>query len=102
MGEKDYSMVSYFVFPDLNVILHVTHHKFPFVSAQSVCNAFWLLNRYFTSSEITWMLNEGIFLLRMLVYPFDNESYLWYYFLFGWGMYDYYYYYDYSSRVLDV
>ena len=48
------------------------------------------------------MLNEGIFLLRMLVYPFDNESYLWYYFLFGWGMYDYYYYYDYSSRVLDV
>ena len=33
------------------------------------------------------MLNEGIFLLRMLVYPFDNESYLWYYFLFGWGMY---------------
>jgi len=51
----------------------------------SVCNAFWLLNRYFTASEITWMLNEGIFLLRMLVYPFDNESYLWYYFLFGWG-----------------
>ena len=80
-------MVSYFIFPDFDVILHVTHQKFPFVSVQSVCNAFWLLNRYFTSSEITWMLNEGIFLLRMLVYPFDNESYLWYYFLFGWGMY---------------
>ena len=52
---------------------------------QSVCNAFWLLNRYFAASEITWMLSEGIFLLRMLVYPFDSESYLWYYFLFGWG-----------------
>ncbi|XP_078376689.1 vasoactive intestinal polypeptide receptor 1-like isoform X2 [Oculina patagonica] len=54
-------------------------------SNMSVCNAFWLLNRYFAASEITWMLNEGIFLLRMLVYPFDSESYLWYYFLFGWG-----------------
>ncbi|KAJ7391747.1 Hormone receptor domain [Desmophyllum pertusum] len=54
-------------------------------SKTSVCNAFWLLSRYFTASEITWMLNEGIFLLRMLVYPFDNESYLLYYYLFGWG-----------------
>lgn len=53
--------------------------------AQSICNAFWLLNRYFAASEITWMLSEGIFLLRMLAYPFDSESYLWYYFLFGWG-----------------
>lgn len=52
---------------------------------KTVCNAFWMLNRYFAASEITWMLSEGIFLLRMLVYPFDNESYLWYYFLLGWG-----------------
>ena len=52
---------------------------------QTVCNVFWLLNRYFAASEITWMLNEGNFLLRMLAYPFDNESYLWYYVLFGWG-----------------
>ena len=52
---------------------------------QAVCNAFWLLNRYFAASEITWMLNEGVFLLRMLAYPFDSESYLWYYYVFGWG-----------------
>ena len=52
---------------------------------QTVCNVFWVLNRYFAASEITWMLNEGIFLLRMLVYPFDNESYFLYYFVFGWG-----------------
>ena len=87
MGEKDFNLVSFVTFPDLNLVLYVTYWTFSFVSAQSVCNAFWLLNRYFTASEITWMLNEGIFLLRMLVYPFDNESYLWYYFLFGWGTY---------------
>lgn len=87
MGEKDFNLVSFVTFPDLNLILYVTRKTFSFVSTQSVCNAFWLLNRYFTASEITWMLNEGIFLLRMLVYPFDNESYFWYYFLFGWGMF---------------
>ncbi|XP_027052451.1 parathyroid hormone/parathyroid hormone-related peptide receptor-like isoform X1 [Pocillopora damicornis] len=54
-------------------------------SNTAVCNAFWLLNRYFAASEITWMLNEGVFLLRMLAYPFDSESYLWYYYVFGWG-----------------
>lgn len=52
---------------------------------KTVCNIFWVLNRYFAASEITWILNEGIFLLRMLVYPFDNESYFLYYFVFGWG-----------------
>lgn len=54
-------------------------------SNMAVCNAFWLLNRYFAASEITWMLNEGVFLRRMLAYPFDSESYIWYYYVFGWG-----------------
>lgn len=54
-------------------------------SKKTGCNVFWLLNRYFAASEITWMLNEGIFLLRILLYPSDSESYLWFYCLFGWG-----------------
>ena len=52
---------------------------------QMVCNAFWLLNLFFKASEVTWMLNEGIFLVRMLVYSLDDDFYLCYYLLFGWG-----------------
>ncbi|XP_074624642.1 uncharacterized protein LOC141882582 isoform X3 [Acropora palmata] len=53
--------------------------------APMVCNAFWLLNLFFKASEITWMLNESIFLVRMLLYSLDDDFYLWYYLLFGWG-----------------
>ena len=52
---------------------------------QMVCNAFWLLNLFFKAAEITWMLNESIFLVRMLLYSLDDDFYLWYYLLFGWG-----------------
>lgn len=52
---------------------------------QMVCNAFWLLNLFFKASGITWMLNESIFLVRMLLYSLEDDFYLWYYLLFGWG-----------------
>lgn len=52
---------------------------------QMICNAFWLLNLFFKAAEITWMLNESIFLVRMLLYSLDDDFYLWYYLLFGWG-----------------
>ncbi|XP_074624643.1 uncharacterized protein LOC141882582 isoform X4 [Acropora palmata] len=55
------------------------------LSRKMVCNAFWLLNLFFKASEITWMLNESIFLVRMLLYSLDDDFYLWYYLLFGWG-----------------
>lgn len=31
------------------------------------------------------MTNEAIFLLRLLIRAFDNSSYYWHYFWFGWG-----------------
>ncbi|XP_029207822.2 parathyroid hormone/parathyroid hormone-related peptide receptor-like isoform X2 [Acropora millepora] len=55
------------------------------LSRKMVCNAFWLLNLFFKAAEITWMLNESIFLVRMLLYSLDDDFYLWYYLLFGWG-----------------
>lgn len=55
------------------------------VSNRMLCNAFWLLNRFFTASKVTWMLNEGIFLVHMLKSSFDDDFCLWYYLLFGWG-----------------
>ena len=54
---------------------------------QTVCTGVWILNRYFAVAEITWMTNEAVFLLRLLIRAFDNESYFWYYFFFGWGQY---------------
>ncbi|XP_078375914.1 calcitonin gene-related peptide type 1 receptor-like [Oculina patagonica] len=54
-------------------------------SLQRVCTGVWVINRYFATSEVTWMTNEAIFLLRLLIRTFDNTSHFWYYFCFGWG-----------------
>lgn len=50
-----------------------------------MCNIVWVLNRYFSAAEITWMLNEALLLLRKVVIIFDKKSYLKYYILVGWG-----------------
>ncbi|KAJ7391748.1 Corticotropin-releasing factor receptor 1 [Desmophyllum pertusum] len=55
-------------------------------SLQRVCTGVWVFNRYFATAEVTWMTNEAIFLLRLLVRAFDNDSYYWHYFCFGWGL----------------
>lgn len=49
------------------------------------CNVFWVLNRFFALSEVTWMLNEALFLLKLLFRTFDAKSYFWAFFVFGWG-----------------
>ncbi|CAB4010132.1 Corticotropin-releasing factor receptor 1 [Paramuricea clavata] len=49
------------------------------------CNLVWILNRYFASTEIMWMLNEALLLLRKVVIIFDKKSYFKYYLLIGWG-----------------
>ncbi|CAH3127052.1 unnamed protein product, partial [Pocillopora meandrina] len=57
------------------------------LNTTTVCTGVWILNRYFAVAEVTWMTNEAVFLLRLLIRAFDNESYFWYYFFFGWGQY---------------
>ncbi|XP_046846646.1 corticotropin-releasing factor receptor 1-like [Xenia sp. Carnegie-2017] len=49
------------------------------------CNVFWVLNRFFALSEITWMLNEAAFLMKLLFRTFDAKTYFWGLFAFGWG-----------------
>ncbi|XP_028394638.1 corticotropin-releasing factor receptor 1-like isoform X2 [Dendronephthya gigantea] len=54
-------------------------------SSRVSCNLVWILNRYFASAEIMWMLNEALLLLRKVVVIFDKKSYFKYYLLIGWG-----------------
>ena len=52
---------------------------------RTTCNVFWILNRFFAISEVTWMLNEAVYLLKLLFRTFDAKSYFWRFFAFGWG-----------------
>ncbi|XP_028397979.1 corticotropin-releasing factor receptor 1-like [Dendronephthya gigantea] len=52
----------------------------------TACNVFWVFNRFFAVSEVTWMLNEALFLLKLLFRTFDAKSYFWVFFAFGWGL----------------
>lgn len=44
------------------------------------------MNRYFAATEIMWMLNEALLLLRKVVVIFNKKTYFRYYLLIGWGM----------------
>ena len=54
-------------------------------SSQRACNSLWILNRLFAVSEVTWMFNEGVYLLKTIMFVFSQKSYMWAFFLFGWG-----------------
>ncbi|XP_065053436.1 calcitonin gene-related peptide type 1 receptor-like [Rhopilema esculentum] len=49
------------------------------------CNALWIINRLFAVCEVTWMFNEGVYLLKTIMFVFSQNSYIWLFFLFGWG-----------------
>eukprot|EP00794_Sanderia_malayensis_P003417 gene3417-3908_t len=51
----------------------------------TACNALWILNRLFAMCEVSWMFNEGVFLLKTIVFVFSQKSYMWLFFLVGWG-----------------
>lgn len=67
------------------VTFFVDHYGDLIQADRTICNAFWVLNRFFAISEVTWMLNEAIFLLKLLFRTFDAKSYFWGFFAFGWG-----------------
>ena len=52
---------------------------------QKACNSLWIMNRFFAVAEVTWMFNEGVYLLKTIIFVFSQNSYIWAFFLFGWG-----------------
>ncbi|XP_046846650.1 corticotropin-releasing factor receptor 1-like isoform X2 [Xenia sp. Carnegie-2017] len=76
------SLILAFCFRILTFFIH--HYGKLDDKSRISCNITWIMNRYFAATEIMWMLNEALLLLRKVVVIFNKKTYFRYYLLIGW------------------
>ena len=82
-GSSFVPKLGFFVFSSLAYIYIYIYVYFQ--ENNKICSGLYVISMFIFMCQVCWMFNEGFFQFRQIVFVFHEKTYIWAYFLFGYG-----------------